>query len=113
LSGLLGSHNVSVCHDVICLSVSRPISITKRVNREISSPLWEIGVAPEVAKYPKSILPQQQFWECASLLFCSINEAACYVWDAMLYADRIDIGVMTLTFQGHVTSSMTSSFDPP
>jgi len=24
-----------------------------------------------------------------------------------------DIRVMTLTFQGHVTSSMTSSFDPP
>jgi len=24
-----------------------------------------------------------------------------------------DIGIMTLTFHGHVTSSMTSSFDPP
>ena len=24
-----------------------------------------------------------------------------------------DIGIMTLTFEGHVTSSMTSSFDPP
>jgi len=24
-----------------------------------------------------------------------------------------DIGIMTLTLEGHVTSSMTSSFDPP
>jgi len=24
-----------------------------------------------------------------------------------------DIGITTLTFEGHVTSSMTSSFDPP
>ena len=30
--------------------------------------------APEVAKYPKSILPQQQFREYVSLLFRSIND---------------------------------------
>jgi len=33
--------------------------------------------APEIAKYPKSILPQQQFWECASLLFRSVSDAGC------------------------------------
>jgi len=36
--------------------------------------------APEVAKYPKGILPQQQFWECVNL-FCSINDAACFILD--------------------------------
>jgi len=33
--------------------------------------------ATEVAKYLKSILPHQEFWECASLLFHSIGDAAC------------------------------------
>jgi len=35
------------------------------------------GIASKVAKYPKSILPQQQFSECASLLFRSVSDAAC------------------------------------
>jgi len=36
-----------------------------------------VDFALELAKYPKSILPQQQFRECVSLLFCSISDAAC------------------------------------
>jgi len=35
--------------------------------------------APDVAKYTKSILPQQQFQECASLLFQSVSDAACWI----------------------------------
>jgi len=34
--------------------------------------------APEIAKYPKSSL----FWKCASLLFCSISNAACFSYPA-------------------------------
>jgi len=54
--------------------------------------------APEVAKYPKSILPQQQFRECASLLFRSDSDAAlivrnvscCVVYDSRVqYSGKI------------------------
>jgi len=52
----------------------------------LSSPLQESGYAkrehdvrfaPEVAKYLKSILPQQQFRQYARLLFRSVSHAAC------------------------------------
>jgi len=35
--------------------------------------------ALEVAKYPKSVLPQQEFQEFASVLFHSVSDAACFV----------------------------------
>jgi len=41
--------------------------------------------APEVAKYPKS----SPFWKCASLLFLSVNDAACSVFvDRMVCYDH-------------------------
>jgi len=33
--------------------------------------------APVVAKYSKSILPQQQLWDSVSLLFRSVSDAVC------------------------------------
>jgi len=63
------------------------ISITKRDKREfffhfyrksgLLSKNMMSDFAPEVAKYLKIILPQQQFRECANLLFCSVSDAAC------------------------------------
>jgi len=50
--------------------------------------------APEVAKYPKSILPQQQIRECGSLVFRSVRDAACYTKKAW------EFSFVVLTFHG-------------
>jgi len=42
--------------------------------------------APEVVKYAKSILPQQQIHECASLLSSSISDAAFYARQHICYS---------------------------
>ena len=46
--------------------------------------------APEVAKYPKSILPQQHFRECVSLLFRSVSDAVCYVYTVRRFTQGVD-----------------------
>jgi len=97
LCQLLGSHTVnlckslmkwslclsSVCLSVVCLSriISPKLNETgvkfHRLYRKSGSPSKNMtsNFAPEVAKYAKSC----QFWECASLLFRSVSDAAFFI----------------------------------
>jgi len=65
---------------VVCLSLPRQMSKFRHLCGKSGSPSKNMtsDFAPEIAKYPKSILPQQQFRECASLLFRSVSDAACF-----------------------------------
>jgi len=67
-----------VCLSSVCLSRVRSRKLSemdakfRHFYRKSGSPSKNMTshFAPEVAKWPKSILPQQQFQECASLLLC-------------------------------------------
>jgi len=44
---------------------------------------------------------------------CPVVTESLSSWAVFKITGLKDIGITTLTFRGHVTSSMTSSFDPP
>ena len=80
LSCLLSSVCLSVC--LSCVRSRKLSEIGAKFRyfyRKSGSPSKNMtsDFLPEVAKYRKRNLPQQQFRECASLLFRSVSDAAC------------------------------------
>jgi len=70
----------ALCNDRrVCLSHIRSQILSEiGVKSGSQSKNMTSDFAPEVAKYPKSILPQQQFRECVSILSCTVSDAASF-----------------------------------
>jgi len=73
-----------VSTSVVCLTCVRSQKLSEigakfcHLCRKSVEKTMTSNFAPEVAEYPKSILPQQQFRARASLLFRFVSNAACF-----------------------------------